>query len=576
MTKSLANRMIVLVMASMVGLSVIVVLIAGLASYNNNAQMAADRLETAMRVATRIVGEGGAAFDLNDGELRAGPTVLNGNNAMVDAISKITGGSATIFARDTRIATNLTNPDGSRAIGTKLTNPAVLRAVLEQGKTYRGMVDAAGHKVYAAYDPIRSRDGQVIGVLYTGIAADAYLASLYQVIAVTALAALVVSALGVWLAVRQTKVILNPLRDLGSAIEAMASDPSSVPVPHATRDDEVGQIARGLVMFQDSHRARRDADAAHASAIAILADRLQGLAQGDLTVRVGTALTGAYAQIARDFDASAQALSEALNDIVGSSERIHSTANELRSASHDLARRTEQQASGLNQTTRSMHEHAGNARRSATIAGDARQAMNALLDRLTQSDAVIVQTAQAMDAIARSSSEISQIATLIDGIAFQTNLLALNAGVEAARAGDAGRGFAVVASEVRALAQRSADAARDVKERIARAGSEVGDGVRMVDLIATTLRDAGTQIGQIGEIIEQIATHSGEQAAGFAQISTTIGQIDGMTQQNSAMVEQATAATNGLSDEASGLRIAVGRFRIVGRETVVPLARRRA
>ena len=112
MNKTLANRMIALVMAGMAGLSVIVVLIAGAASYTNNAQMAADRLETAMRVATRIVGENGSTFDLAEGTLRAGTTVLNGNNAIVDAVAKITGGSATIFARDTRIATNLTNPDG--------------------------------------------------------------------------------------------------------------------------------------------------------------------------------------------------------------------------------------------------------------------------------------------------------------------------------------------------------------------------------------------------------------------------------------------------------------------------------
>ena len=208
--------------------------------------------------------------------------------------------------------------------------------------------------------------------------------------------------------------------------------------------------------------------------------------------------------------------------------------------------------------------------------GDARAAMDDLHVHLAQSDAVIAQTAQAMDAIARSSSEISSIATMIDGIAFQTNLLALNAGVEAARAGEAGRGFAVVASEVRALAMRSAEAAHDVKDRIARAQAEVGSGVQMVDRIATTLRDAGAQIGQIGTIIEQIAGHATAQAAGFAQISGTIGQIDAMTQQNSAMVEQSTAAINSLSNEASGLYQAVGRFRITGRDTAPVPVRRRA
>jgi methyl-accepting chemotaxis protein len=338
----------------------------------------------------------------------------------------------------------------------------------------------------------------------------------------------------------------------------------------------VGQIARGLVIFQGSDLARREAEAAQAAAIATLAERLQSLAQGDLTVRVGNDLPEIYRAISRDFDASAQALSHAMGDIIDSSERIHSTANELRSASQDLSNRTEAQASGLNDTARSIHDHAGGARQSATIVGEARTAINGLHGHLAQSDAIIAQTAQAMDGIADSSGEISDIATMIDGIAFQTNLLALNAGVEAARAGEAGRGFAVVASEVRALAMRSAEAAKDVKDRIAKAQAEVGNGVRMVDRIATTLRDAGSQIGQISAIIEQIANHASQQATGFAQISGTIGQIDAMTQQNSAMVEQSTAAINALNDEASGLRQAVGRFRLAGRDAPPAKLRRRA
>jgi methyl-accepting chemotaxis protein len=568
--------MTLLVIAGMACLSLAVILISALVSYDHNARMAADRMETAMRVAKHVVGQAGQPFAREAGELRAGAVVLNGNNALVDAISGITGGSATIFAGDTRVATNLTKPDGSRAVGTKLTNPAVLRSVLEQGKPFRGLVDAAGHQVYGAYDPIKDGAGQTIGVLYTGIPADAYIAALYQVIAITALASLVVSGLAVWLVVRQTRTILRPLRDLGESIETMARDPAGVTVPHAAQRDEVGQIARGLVMFQSSDLARREAEAAQASAIATLAERLRALAQGDLTVRIGNDLPAIYSAISRDFDASAQALSHAMGDIIDSAERIHSTANELRGASQDLSGRTEAQASGLNETARSIHDHASGARQSAHIVGEAREAIQHLHGHLAQSDAIIAQTAQAMDGIADSSGEISDIATMIDGIAFQTNLLALNAGVEAARAGEAGRGFAVVASEVRALAMRSAEAAKDVKDRIAKAQAEVGNGVRMVDRIATTLRDAGSQIGQISAIIEQIADHSTQQATSFGQISGTIGQIDAMTQQNSAMVEQSTAAINALNDEASGLRQAVGRFQLAGREAPAARMRRRA
>ena len=576
MNRTLAHRMTYLVTAGMAGLSLVVIAIAALVSYDHNARMAADRMETAMRVAWHVVGQAGRPFAQDAGDLRAGQSLLNGNNALVDAISSITGGSATIFAGDTRIATNLTNPDGTRAIGTKLTNPAVLQSVLHKGQPFRGLVEAAGHKVYGAYDPIKPADGHVIGVLYTGIPADAYIASLYQVIAITALASLAVSGIAVVLVVRQTRKALRPLLEVSGTIEAMADDPAAITVPHTAREDEIGQIARGLVMFQAGDKARREAEAAQASAITILAGRLRRLAEGDLTVRIGDDLSSAYRAISQDFDASAEALSKAMRAIVDSSERIHSTAIELHSASQDLSARTERQASGLNETAQSIRDHAQTAKQSAEIAGDARKAMNSLQHHLAQSDTVIAQTGQAMDAIAHSSSEISAIASMIDGIAFQTNLLALNAGVEAARAGEAGRGFAVVASEVRALALRSAEAARDVKDRIAKAESEVGNGVVMVGRIATTLQDANIQIGEIGTIIEQIASHASDQAAGFVEVSSTIGQIDAMTQQNSAMVEQATAATNGLSDEVNGLRCAVGQFRIDPPAATAPVSRRAA
>ena len=560
--QSLAARVAMLAINTMALISLIVVCVSTLMMYNHSETLAKERQEANIKVAWHEIRSIGDTFSLDGDQLKAGYTTLNNFNMPVDAVQQMVGGTATIFAMDKRIATNVRKPDGSRAVGTHLASAAVRQTVLVEGKPFRGVVDVVGKSVYAAYDPIRSDDGRVIGMLYTGVPAAEFTSHVYRVAFISALVSLIITVLGAVVGLRMTKKMFCPLDDLCNTIDTMAQDATRAEIPHTDAQDEIGKIARGLLVFQANDRARREGETAQSDAMATLAHGLGQLATGDLTTRIGANLPQAYAKIGADFDASAEALAMAMRGIASSSDIIHHAAAEILGATRDLAGRTERQASSLEDTAASMRGFTKASEASAEVAGQANSAMNALRDQLAESDSLMENAVASMRAIEDSSSEIGNIATMIDGIAFQTNLLALNAGVEAARAGEAGRGFAVVAAEVRALALRSADAASEVKQLITRSSGQVGEGVRMVDRISATLQQASQKIGGLAALMNQIADNAHAQSDGVARITQSVAEMDMMTQQNSAMVQEATAATGSLSKEASGLRSDVAHFRL--------------
>jgi methyl-accepting chemotaxis protein len=284
-----------------------------------------------------------------------------------------------------------------------------------------------------------------------------------------------------------------------------------------------------------------------------VAEGLSRLAEGDLRQRLDTPLSGKFEPLRLDFNRSVEALEKATTSIVASASSIQAGAGEISAAADDLSRRTEQQASSLEETAAALEEITATVKKTAEGAKHARDVVaNARVDA-DKSGAVVREAMAAMTGIDKSSKQISQIIGVIDEIAFQTNLLALNAGVEAARAGDAGRGFAVVASEVRALAQRSAEAAKEIKGLISTSTAQVDEGVLLVTQTGQALERIVAQVGEINDVIVNIAASAGEQATGLQQVNTAVADMDQVTQKNAAMVEETTAASHALVGEAGEL-----------------------
>ncbi|MEP9399332.1 methyl-accepting chemotaxis protein [Mesorhizobium sp. KR2-14] len=289
---------------------------------------------------------------------------------------------------------------------------------------------------------------------------------------------------------------------------------------------------------------------------------LARLAAKDLTYRMEAEMPEAYSQLQGDFNAAIEQLEAAMQSVSGSTNAIQSGTREMQAAADDLSRRTEQQAASLEETAAALDEITATVKLSAEGATHARKVVTAADEDAKQSALIVRQAVEAMDEITTSARQISQIIGVIDEIAFQTNLLALNAGVEAARAGDAGRGFAVVASEVRALAQRSADAAKEIKSLISDSTTRVESGGKLVVETGKSLERILAQVADINNVVTQIAAGAQEQAAGLDQVNTAINHMDQATQQNAAMVEETTAATHSLSQETEQLAELVGQFHV--------------
>jgi methyl-accepting chemotaxis protein len=310
-------------------------------------------------------------------------------------------------------------------------------------------------------------------------------------------------------------------------------------------------------------------------AVREIGEGLVRLAEGDLAQRIETAFAPEMEKLRTDFNAAVQGLEATLGTIAGGTESISATTGEIAAAADDLSKRTENQAANLEETAAAVEEITGTVKKTAASATEAQNIVSAAKADAEKSGEVVNKAIDAMGRIEKSSQNISQIIGTIDEIAFQTNLLALNAGVEAARAGEAGRGFAVVASEVRALAQRSAEAAREIKGLISTSTSEVANGVNLVVEAGDALKRILGQVVEINSVISRIAGAATEQAAALQQVNTAVSQMDQDTQKNAAMVEESTAATHSLRRESENLADSVGKFRLSRRAgTEAPMRKR--
>ena len=357
------------------------------------------------------------------------------------------------------------------------------------------------------------------------------------------------------------RLVSNPYVAMVVRMEALAAGDTSSPILHSDHGDCVGRMARAMAVFRKNAEEVTEARSAQQTIVETLGANLKRLAANDLDCHLHQAFPPAYDELRQDFNAAVTSLATAIGSVRSSAHSVLNGASEIRAASDDLANRNEQQAATLEETAAAMGEVTSGVKTTARNAGEVQKSIASAHHEAAEGGEVVARATEAMAAIERSSQEIAQIINVIDGIAFQTNLLALNAGVEAARAGDAGRGFAVVASEVRALAQRSADAAKDIKVLITASTQQVGQGVTLVAETGSLLGRIVNRVGEINGLIADIATNADVQATSLDQVNTAVGEMDRVTQQNAAMVEQSTAAARSLADEARELNGVVARFR---------------
>ncbi|OED48356.1 chemotaxis protein [Rhodobacteraceae bacterium (ex Bugula neritina AB1)] len=368
-----------------------------------------------------------------------------------------------------------------------------------------------------------------------------------------------------------TGSVTGPLNGLKTRMQTMADGDTSSEIPSANARSELGEIAQSLDVFRQALiRQQELEDAEHAlndkrsRVVGVLSSKLSALSHGDLTAQITEVFPEDYEQLRQDFNATAKNLSGTVEQVIAAASSIRSGAAEISQASDDLSHRTESQAATLEQTAAALDELTASVKSAAEGARSVEATMDEAKEEARTSGEVVQSAVSAMTEIEESSTKISQIISVIDDIAFQTNLLALNAGVEAARAGEAGRGFAVVASEVRALAQRSSDAAMEIKVLISDSSGQVARGVDLVGKAGDALQSIVSQVSHISQLVSGIAEGAAEQSTGLNEINTGVTQLDQVTQQNAAMVEEATAAGHMLKTDASKLSDLVAHFKIAG------------
>jgi methyl-accepting chemotaxis protein len=383
--------------------------------------------------------------------------------------------------------------------------------------------------------------------------------------------------------------VTRPIGRIKDSMKRIADGDGNADVPFADRRNEIGAMATTLLVLRNSVNERsqlqareteqqrafeetrlgneqtlRSASDRQMRAMGEIGRALESLANGDLTVQVRD-IGSEYEKLRSDFNRAVGALHEVIDAIAHTSHVVNDSASDISQATGNLSRRTEQQAAALEETAAALDEITATVRTASERANEARQMVTETKDSAGRSGEIVRNAVSAMGRIEDSSKKIGQIIGVIDEIAFQTNLLALNAGVEAARAGEAGRGFAVVAQEVRELAQRSSNAAKEIKTLINSSAEEVGGGVALVRSTGDALNEIMSLVNRVDGHVNTIATSAREQATALHEINSSVNHMDQMTQQNAAMVEETTAASQTLAEESHQLRSLLSRFQLGGK-----------
>ena len=548
--------------------------------------------------------------------LKVDGRVLNLDFSAPDRFSSETGGNATIFAASgddfVRISTSVKKENGERAVGTALDRAAPAYAALREGKVYVGLATLFGKQFITQYEPVRDAGGKVVGALYVGVDISAHLTALKERIR-----AAKVGETGYFYVLNAApgkaygELVVHPTQE-GQNILANKSADGREYVKHIlqTKSGKISydwqnpgdQAAREKFVvytwFKDwnwviaggTYAEEITAEAttlrnryisfglvALAAFAAVLyafvrravtrplaevRDAAVRIAEGDLTVQIASRGQDEIGRLTDAMNGISRNLSAVVGNVRDGAEQIANASQEISTGNLDLCSRTEEQAASLATTASSMGELTETVRQNADHARQANALAVNASSVAQKGGNMVAQVIDTMESINQSSRKIGDITGVIDGIAFQTNILALNAAVEAARAGEQGRGFAVVANEVRNLAQRSAAAAREIKALIAASNSDVEAGSRLVSEAGATMNEVLASVGRVTDIMADISAASAEQSSGLEQVNLAIGEMDESTQRNAALVEEASAATQAMQDQAAQLARAVRAFRL--------------
>ncbi|WP_205665183.1 Cache 3/Cache 2 fusion domain-containing protein [Caldimonas tepidiphila] len=560
-----------------------------------------------------------ATLELADeagGRLGSDGTVLNDSTTEVDRFARdFPGGNATVFMVQgedfRRIATSVKKENGERAVGTTLDRRHPAYAELRAGRKFVGRAVLFGRPFMTVYEPVRDAAGRVVGVFYIGLDISRQQAELAEVVATTRvfdtgglyvvdaraqpadamlvfhpsasgrkLAELLPSGAEAWV----QRLAAGEGRHLEAAPAVLQPGAEGARSAHVVRSGSAGWLVVAEVPESEAMGSLRRQVAwlaafivAGASALTLglvlflrrmlqplgeLGEQVARIGRGDLTQALDTGRRDEIGAITRTIERMRQDLLAKLGTVQSASDSIRTASGEIASGNQDLSARTEQAASSLQQTAASMEQLSGAMRQSADAARQARELAASASGVAVRGGDAVGQVVATMDEINVASRKIAEIIGVIDGIAFQTNILALNAAVEAARAGEQGRGFAVVAGEVRTLAQRSAQAAREIKTLIGASVERVESGTRQVQEAGATMGEIVASVRRVSDMIGEISAAATEQSDGVLQVNQAVGQLDRVTQQNAALVEEAAAAAGSLGEQARRLVDVVTTFRL--------------